>query len=216
MIAVTIPRKFFTLRDLLPFRFNFADIEEGWVTIKRKDASLSDDEMVQLTRKNNKEFSSIIRRYQDALLRYITLSFCDNHTATSLIQEIFVTAYVNLNEYDGSIPFSSWIYRIAHKEIVEKLKEPQYSQEQNCDSSHFEKMVKGIITALPDCEHYTLPQIVYSLKRLQEKRLDIIVLKYSEGKSSQEISDIMELKHEAIKTLMLLAEDDIHQYLFSI
>lgn len=45
------------------------------------------------------------------------------------MQETFIKAYINLNDHDGSRPFSPWIYRIAHNESISFLRkrrsEPQ-------------------------------------------------------------------------------------------
>ncbi len=212
MIVNIVPLGFLGIGDLFPVTLNFAAMLGNRVGIERKEAMVSDNEFVRLTRKNNKAFSSIIQRYQDPLLRYI-IFFCDTRSASSLIQEIFVSAYVNLNEYDESISFSSWIYRITHKEIAGRLKESKLRHELDDASFPLEQMAKAIIAVFPDWEHYSIQQLVASVQQLQGRHRDIMVLKYSEGKSSQEISDILELNIDTVSSLTRLAEDEINQYL---
>jgi RNA polymerase sigma-70 factor (ECF subfamily) len=39
--------------------------------------------------------------------------------AENIVQDIFIKVYKNINSYDSSFPFSSWIYRIAHNEVID-------------------------------------------------------------------------------------------------
>lgn len=38
--------------------------------------------------------------------------------AEVLLQEVFIKAYCNLRNFDTLLKFSSWIYRIAHNQVV--------------------------------------------------------------------------------------------------
>jgi len=85
-----------------------------------KDISkLSDEKIVELTRKKDKElFVHIIKRYQDKLMRYSNYLVGDEHNAADIVQESFIKAYTNLNGFDIKKKFSSWIYRIVHNEAI--------------------------------------------------------------------------------------------------
>ena len=79
----------------------------------------SDQELVVQALFDPEAFSQIIERYQDKLLRYIMrISNVSVQDAEDILQETFIKAYSNLNDYDHSLQFSSWIYRIAHNQTI--------------------------------------------------------------------------------------------------
>ena len=85
----------------------------------KEQQQYTDQDLVTQTLANKQAFAKIVRRYEAPLLRYITRLGCRNtSTAQDLLQEIFIKTYVHLNDYDHSLQFSSWIYRIAHNEII--------------------------------------------------------------------------------------------------
>ncbi|NTW82250.1 MAG: hypothetical protein HGB36_02645 [Chlorobiaceae bacterium] len=89
------------------------------MSIKREKNQETDQELVIRTLADNQTFSLLVRRYDAPLLRYILrMGWKDNSSVQDLLQEIFIKAYIHLNDYDQSLSFSSWIYRIAHNEIV--------------------------------------------------------------------------------------------------
>ncbi|PIU78076.1 MAG: hypothetical protein COS72_03485, partial [Candidatus Moranbacteria bacterium CG06_land_8_20_14_3_00_43_56] len=79
----------------------------------------TDEELVALTLKNQDFFSCIVERYEAKLTRYIRrISAATQEDAEDLLQEIFVKVYRNLYGFDPSLKFSSWIYRIAHNQVI--------------------------------------------------------------------------------------------------
>jgi len=213
MFATAIPRNFI-LGNLFPITVHFSQLWASHKIAPRKETGwLSDQELVLLTQKETKKFTAIIHRYEKTLLLYIAVSGCEGKSAGELLQDIFVNAYVYLNEYDHSIPFSSWIYRLAHKEIQERLKYLPARKENNESSSCYEPMVKRITDSLPDCHHYTPSEIIRAIQQLDVKYRDVIVLKYAEQKSSNEISDILEISQQTVASLTLYAENKITNFL---
>ncbi len=216
MVAPAIPRNFIP-SELFAITVHFSKLwASNKIAIKQQPGWLSDRELVLLTQKETKQFTAIIHRYEKILLLYIAVSGCERKSAGELLQDIFVNAYVYLNEYDHSIPFSSWIYRLAHKEIDERLNNLPAKREDNESGSPYEPMVERITNTLPDCQHYTLTQIITAVKQLEGKYRDVMVLKYAEQKSSPEISDILEISPHTVESLTLYAEDKISAYLANI
>ena len=214
MVATAIPRNVI-FSETFPVILHFSKLWASHkIAIKKESEELSDQELVLLTQKETKKFTAIIHRYEKILLLYIAVCGCEGKCAGELLQDIFVNAYVYLNEYDHSIPFSSWIYRLAHKEIDERLKNlPPRRESNNEYRSPYEPMVERITNTLPDCQHYTPADIITAVKQLESKYRDVMVLKYSEQKSSPEISDILEISQHTVDSLTLRAENKISAFL---
>lgn len=84
--------------------------------------NLTDEKVVGLVRKDNKEyFAELMGRYQAKLLRYAGNILGDEHKAADVVQSAFIKAYFNLNGFNVNKKFSSWIYRIVHNEAMNMI-----------------------------------------------------------------------------------------------
>jgi RNA polymerase sigma-70 factor, ECF subfamily len=152
--------------------------------------NISDEELVEKVRKENKElFAGIVNRYERKLMRYATYLISDNDKAADVVQQSFIKAYVNLNGFNTKKKFSSWIFRITHNEAMNIVK--KYHKEIPIDQEiDFSSDIN-----LED---------EFSKKQIQEmtrKCLNDIPIKYSEplmlhfieDYSYEDISDILRL-----------------------
>ena len=79
----------------------------------------TDQELVKRSIRDPRFFTSIIKRYEQPLLRYIRRLTSINHEeAEDILQEVFIKTYYNLNDFDPELKFSSWIYRITHHQVI--------------------------------------------------------------------------------------------------
>jgi len=155
----------------------------------------SDEELVELALANQNDFSYIVRRYEDKLLRYIRrLSNVSLEEAEDVLQNIFIKVYLNLNDFDSSLKFSSWIYRLAHNEIIDNYRRlkarPQLSNIDINDSQIKELTDKTDLLAEAELISFK-ESILNAINQLDIKYKEIIILKFIEEKDYQEISDII-------------------------
>jgi len=81
--------------------------------------SMTDEEIVSMALRESSMFGHIIERYEAQLCRYIRrLGVRTVEDQQDVLQEIFIKVYKNLNSFDTSLKFSSWVYRIAHNEAI--------------------------------------------------------------------------------------------------
>ena len=176
-----------------------------------------DQELVSRTLADKQSFTALVRRYDDPLLRYILrMGWKDAATAQDLLQEIFIKTYVNLNDYDPSLPFSSWIYRIAHNEIVSAFRKEKvrpFVLKKETDFFLFETIVDDAGLHQDDGRKFSAAEIQVAVNRLEAKYRDIIVLKFFEEKSYEEISDILQMPQGTVATLINRAKKKIRESL---
>src|SRR5438132_8941411 len=67
-------------------------------------------------------FGILITHYQKKMERYAGKLLNNHEDRQDVVQEIFTKAYVNIQSFDTSRKFSSWLYRIAHNEIINIFK----------------------------------------------------------------------------------------------
>ena len=177
----------------------------------------SDQELVARALADKQQFAAIVQRYEEALLRYIVRQGCrDNGMAQDVLQEVFIKTYLHLNDYDSSLPFSSWIYRIAHNETIthfRKEKNRPIVLEIAADDEFFGKIADDLGFSRQEIGQYHDSDIQAALQSLEPRYRDIIVLKFFEEKSYDEISDILQMPQGTVATLINRAKKKIKSYL---
>jgi RNA polymerase sigma-70 factor (ECF subfamily) len=158
---------------------------------------LSDQEAVAATLKDRQAFSVLAERYQAPLLRYIRrLGTLDMDVAKDILKETFIKVYINLNDYDQALPFSSWIYRIAHNETLMHFRRqknrprPVKNEE---ELSLFDLIPAELDIVKESDAKLQSARIADAISTLKREYKDILILRFFEDKSYEEISDILEI-----------------------
>ncbi len=164
----------------------------------------TDNELVILVRKDPEALSYIIDRYKNKLEKYISRRTNANlHDREDILQEIFIRIYRNINDYDNSLIFSSWIYRITHNYIIDwyRKNKKHISISLDDDESKLinilqDESLKTDDTVLSDQENLEL--IKKEIKNLPIDYQEILILKFFEDKSYDEISDILKISTSSV------------------
>jgi RNA polymerase sigma-70 factor (ECF subfamily) len=173
---------------------------------KEKCGRKTDEELVALTLKNQDFFACLIERYEPKLMRYIRrISSATQEDAEDLLQEIFIKVYRHLNDFDGRLKFSSWIYRIAHNQVISQWRKTK-SRPLVLKFEADEDFLKFIATdedlALDTERKFTGEEVRKALEDLDDKYKEVLVLKFLEGKDYKEISDILQRPLGTVATLI--------------
>jgi len=177
----------------------------------------SDEELVKLTLADQDYFVFLVTRYQTKLITYIKrISNAGQEEAEDVLQEVFLKVYLNLNDFDGDLKFSSWIYRITHNQVISnfrKLKARPEGYLIDLDDSGVKRLL-GNVNIIEEMDQRILKQgITQILEGLSEKYREILVLKFLEEKSYQEISDIIKKPQGTVASLMNKAKQEFRREL---
>jgi RNA polymerase sigma-70 factor (ECF subfamily) len=155
---------------------------------------LSDKELVGKSLTDLDYFSCLYQRYEGDLLRYIQrLSGIRNEESQDILQDAFVKIWRNLNEYDPGLKFSSWIYRIVHNETVSYLrKKKSFGKDRTQEIDQFNEILQEEPADKKTEEERALLTAM-ALEQLSIKYREVLVLKFYEKKSYEEISDILKI-----------------------
>jgi len=177
----------------------------------------SDIELVALTLRDSNNFYFLMKRYESRLLRYIhRISNVDNPSAEDILQDTFIKIYQNLNGFDLDLKFSSWVYRITHNEIISHIRKMKV-RPQTINST--EEDIAELINILPDntnlakeYEREELAKKVHEIiNNLSENYKTVLILRFMEDKSYEEISDILQKPMGTIATLVNRAKKQFEQ-----
>lgn len=168
----------------------------------------TDAELVKLSLDNQEFFTYIIERYERTLKNFIfRLTNISSTDSEDLLQEIFIKIYTNLNDFDlnKNIKFSSWIYRISHNHVISNYRKIKARPQVTPGESN-EISLNNIISDLDIIKEVetkiTRKNILKTINNLPIKYKEVLVLKFFEEKSYEEISDILKKPPGTVATLI--------------
>ena len=176
----------------------------------------TDEQIVVLTLKNQDYYLCLMKRYEAKLLNYILkISNINREDAEDILQEVFIKAYQNLNDFDLNFKFSNWIYSIAHNATISAFRRKKVRPQ---TVSWEDKDLNNILESTLDVENTKLQKLTYKqilkiINRLPLKYKDVLILKFMEGKDYREISDILHKPMGTIATLINRAKKSLKQEL---
>lgn len=183
-------------------------------TLARADARLVENAL-----RNSEEFGRIIEKYQEPLRRYIRrIARPGPDELDILLQDIFIKAYENLNDFDLDLSFSSWIYRIAHNEAIDYLRKKKRfgasldDPAGDDDGATLADTIAAESDIVGDADkEYVKKCILAVLDDLEPKYRSVLVLKFLEEKDYNDISDILRKPPGTIATLIHRAKKEFRR-----
>jgi RNA polymerase sigma-70 factor, ECF subfamily len=168
---------------------------------------LRDEVLVTNTLKDKEQFGVLIERYEVKLRRYIRrLGVRNDEDQLDVLQDIFVKVYRNLNAFDTSLSFSSWIYRIAHNEAISWYRKQKVRPEGHLLSDGEE--VLPLIHSAEEGAEVLFDQAInagvvnQAMAELPDRYREVLILRYFEHKEYDEISDILRIPIGSVGTLL--------------
>lgn len=179
----------------------------------------SDPELVELSLKNKEFYGFLIQKYQDKLKRYILrIAGGVYNDADDILQDVFIKVYKNLNDYDPKLKFSSWIYRITHNETISFLRKVNRKP----TTYNFEidavkvKTIEEDLTLDQKLDNAKVKEnLLKIISVLDKKYQDVVLLRYTEDKDYQEISDILKKPQGTVATLLRQAKGQLKEQILN-
>ncbi len=177
----------------------------------------TDEQLVQKSLEDVDFFSVLIERYEEPLKRYVMrISDFSHEESEEILQEVFIKTWKNLNDYDEETKFSSWIYSIAHNQTVS-----EYRKQKTRGRKNQIFMDEEIFANLPsemdlktEINTKLNSKIVHEiLNFLPLKYKEVLILKFLEQKSYEEISDIIKKPQGTVATLINRAKKEFKKTL---
>lgn len=175
----------------------------------------SDAELVRLTLENPDYFLCLMKNYEDKIIRYIRrISGVRHEDAEDVCQEVFIKVFKNLNAFDDSLKFSSWIYRIAHNHVISEFRKYKNRKEQILSEEEDWQHFVSQIDVEKEVDSVVNREIINKvLAELDIKYREVLVLNFLEGYEYKEISDILKKPMGTVATLLNRAKKKFKQEL---
>jgi RNA polymerase sigma-70 factor (ECF subfamily) len=164
--------------------------------------------LAKLARKGNRQaFADLVEIYKDKIYHLCFRMLGNPQEAEDAVQETFMRVYIHIDRFDEHQKFSTWIFRIATNLCIDLLRKRKIIHSLDFHNSDQNKI--DFYSILPSNEVSLEQQIILSetqrqiqkaIDSLPERYKSIIILKYMEDMSLQEIADILHLTVSTVKT----------------
>lgn len=177
--------------------------------------------ILQRCKRNDKNaFAELFKFYQNYLFK-ICFSYVQNEQqALDLMQEIFIKLYKNMDKYDEKYPFHPWIRRIAVNTCInEKRKSnpPMIPLRYDEDGMNIEDQLAAEEDIEKEVESHDMARIIKEhIDCLPEKQRMVIILRYYEDLSYEEIAELLHIPLGTVKTDLYRAKNALKDRLYKV
>jgi RNA polymerase sigma-70 factor (ECF subfamily) len=159
-----------------------------------------EDIMVEQAKSDPAAFGRLYQRYVDRIYNYIFHRTGNHYDAEDLTARTFYKALTSIAGYtDRGVPFSAWLYRIAHNLVA------NWHRDQ--DRRQFVALDELLISSPRHSPDHAAERqeeeraLAEAIRDLAPDRQMLLILKFSEGLSNAEIGRVLGRSEGAIKSL---------------
>ncbi len=170
--------------------------------------SESERQQIQAAQKNPQAFRPLYEKYHQPIFLFVYRRVDNESVAADITSQVFLNALLHLKKYKiTKAPFQSWLYRIAHNEVMQFFRK----------TKHVRKIVidENLLTELKSEEEYSpdylekwRDHLIVAINTLRLEEVQLLELRFFEQKPFREISFILNIteNHAKVKTYRLLAK----------
>lgn len=174
----------------------------------RKSVSNSELEqerlLIEKAKKNSEAFKPLYEKYFSQIYRYIFNKLRDKELTADLTSQVFLKAMLNIKNFKyQEVPFSAWLYRIATNEVLLFFRKT--------NQTRFVVVEENLIAELADQSYsiyqdYLEEKLAECIQDLEIEDVQLIELRFQEGKSFKEIGFILNIteNNAKVKTYRVL------------
>lgn len=187
--------------------------------------SLTDQEVVALARTGkDAAYRELLRRYERPVFSLIYRMVRDRTLAEDLSQDTFVKVLNALDSYRPEYKFSSWVFKIANNVAIDQLRRreldtlsldgaPDAVTQQEVEATALQATDRTE-SPLSELESRELGSIIeHAVGKLRPEYRSCILLRHVDGRSYEEIAQIMDLPLGTVKTYIHRARNELREYL---
>lgn len=151
-------------------------------------------------------FALLIEKYQDMVYNYCYRFLGNEDDAADCTQEIFIRIYEKIRTFRFGSRFSTWLYRIMVNSCKNTVVSGSYKKARNTASinehSVSDSKINGSNPESTLMNRELSEYIGRAIGKLDENHRTVLVLKDIDGRSYEEISDILNLKPGTVKSTL--------------
>ena len=162
-------------------------------------------------------FSFLINRYKDMVFTLVVKIVKNREDAEEVAQDSFIKAYQKLESFKGQSKFSTWLYTIAYRNALTKVRKKQV-ETTNIDSFVIDNHQDGHdfsqVEAIKSGEQQKY--VRKAIDKLGQTDALLITLFYLHEKSIEEIQEITDMSQSNVKVRLFRARKRVSSELSTI
>ena len=163
---------------------------------------ISDDELLaNATLGDIEAFGQLYERYVGRIFNYVYYRTGNTYDAEDLTERVFMRALHHIGNYNNrGLPFSAWLYRIAHNLVANWHRDNSRRKEVPLDDS----LISGRQAGHPEYELLQTEEqesLIHVVRCLPAERQQLLILKFVDHLSNAEIGVVMGRTEGAVKSL---------------
>ncbi|WP_160289241.1 RNA polymerase sigma factor [Clostridium argentinense] len=167
---------------------------------------MDDKEIIKSILEGNKnDFEKILIKYDKKVYGFICKLVGDKHIAQDLTQETFLKVYRNLSSFDYDKNFITWIFTIAKNTSFNYLKSNEAKSFEKID----EEFTHGLTPEVVIENKENMKELYELIHNLPEKYRVLILLKYVEKLTAEEIGKVLKLPKGKVESRLYIARQKL-------
>ncbi len=149
---------------------------------------------------NPEYFGLLYDHYLAPIYRFVFLKVSAKAEAEDLVHEIFLSAWKNIEDYDHlGFPFSSWLYQIARHKVIDYYR----TKRSNLDIENIGEENLKVANVMDNelDKNLDLDRVKNAIKQLNEDQQNVLIMRFVEDLSYQEISAVLDKSEGAIRLI---------------
>ena len=159
--------------------------------------------LIDKAKRDPAAFGILYERYVDRIFNYIYYRTGSASDAEDLTGKVFFKAMDHIQNYKHmGLPFSAWLYRIAHNLVANYHRDRSRKQEVSLDDMPGQNLVQT--SPQPESrlvQSQEVENLLFTIRDLAPNRQELLILKFVDQLSNAEIGQIMRKSEGAIKSL---------------
>jgi RNA polymerase sigma-70 factor (ECF subfamily) len=159
------------------------------------------DTLLRASKGDLEAFGVLYEKYVERIFNYVYYRTGNVHDAEDLTARVFYRALHHIHTYtDRGVPFSAWLYRIAHNLVANWHRDRSRHQEiplSDAPTIHY----KGEPPEVALMQTQERDALLRLIRQLPSERQHLLILKFLEHMSNAEIGETMGRSEGAVKSL---------------
>ncbi len=171
--------------------------------MKNKESIIEEDteweeKIIDLTKKDIGQFHPLYEKYFKKIFLYIYHKTNERDISADLTSQVFVKALTNIHQYQRKgASFSSWLFRIAHNEVMQLFRSNSRQRWVTID----DHMLEGLLEDSQGPDYEMLEKNMHLIiNELEIQEVQLLELKYFDNKSYKEMGVILNMTETNVKT----------------
>ncbi len=168
--------------------------------------TLSDKELIKKIKKGNQSaFKELYVKYSDLLYTFISHQLKNNkETASDIWQETWSVVITNISEFKHKSSVFTWLCAIAKNKISDFYRYSEKEERLKNDNTFYIDLDYESIDIV---NNQTQTIVIIVLAELKEKYSSLLIARYFENKSIEEISQTIKKSYKATESMLSRARE---------